>query len=143
PTKVPRRDAAAEPGARALPPAAVRGQPLPDHRTVPAARWRRLRSRRAIPAVTHPVNGLDEVVHQRVRLGILAIAREAKTVDSGFLQTTLELTAGNLSHNLTVLEGAGWSASRRATRANGPEPECRSPPPAGEPSAQRSPTSDS
>jgi DNA-binding MarR family transcriptional regulator len=57
--------------------------------------------------VTHPVNGLDEIVHQRVRLGILAIAQEAKTVDFGFLQTTLELTAGNLSHNLTVLEGAG------------------------------------
>jgi DNA-binding MarR family transcriptional regulator len=57
--------------------------------------------------VTHPVNGLDEVVHQRVRLGILAIAQQAKTVDFGFLQTTLELTAGNLSHNLTVLEGAG------------------------------------
>jgi DNA-binding MarR family transcriptional regulator len=57
--------------------------------------------------VTHPVNGLDEIVHQRVRLGILAIAQEAKTVDFGFLQTTLDLTAGNLSHNLTVLEGAG------------------------------------
>jgi DNA-binding MarR family transcriptional regulator len=57
--------------------------------------------------VTHPVNGLDELVHQRVRLGILAVAQEAKTVDFGFLQTTLGLTAGNLSHNLTVLEGAG------------------------------------
>jgi DNA-binding MarR family transcriptional regulator len=57
--------------------------------------------------VSHPVNGLDEVVHQRVRLGILAIAQEAKTVDFGFLQTTLELTAGNLSHNLSVLEEAG------------------------------------
>jgi len=57
--------------------------------------------------VNHPVNRLDEVVHQRVRLGILAIAQEAKTVDFGFLQTTLELTAGNLSHNLTVLEAAG------------------------------------
>ncbi len=57
--------------------------------------------------MTHPVNGLNEVVHQRVRLGVLAIAQEAKTVDFGFLQTTLELTAGNLSHNLTVLEEAG------------------------------------
>ena len=57
--------------------------------------------------MTHPVNGIDEVVHQRVRLGILSIAQEAKTVDFSFLQTTLELTAGNLSHNLTVLEGAG------------------------------------
>ena len=57
--------------------------------------------------MTHPVNGLDDLVHQRVRLGILAIAQEAKTVDFGFLQSTLELTAGNLSHNLSILEGAG------------------------------------
>jgi DNA-binding MarR family transcriptional regulator len=57
--------------------------------------------------VTHPVNGLDEVVHQRVRLGILAIAQETKTVEFRFLQSTLDLTAGNLSHNLSVLDNAG------------------------------------
>lgn len=55
----------------------------------------------------HPVNGLDDIVHQRVRLGILAIAREARRVEFGFLRTTLELTAGNLSQHLTVLEAAG------------------------------------
>ena len=55
----------------------------------------------------HPVNGLDDVVHQRVRLGILAIAREARKVEFGFLRDTLELTAGNLSQHLTVLDNAG------------------------------------
>ncbi|HTJ75238.1 MAG TPA: transcriptional regulator [Acidimicrobiales bacterium] len=55
----------------------------------------------------HPVNGLDEVVHQRVRLGILAITREARKVEFGFLRSTLDLTAGNLSQHLTVLEKAG------------------------------------
>jgi DNA-binding MarR family transcriptional regulator len=55
----------------------------------------------------HPVNGLDDVVHQRVRLGILAITQEARRVEFGFLRTTLELTAGNLSQHLTVLENAG------------------------------------
>jgi DNA-binding MarR family transcriptional regulator len=58
----------------------------------------------------HPVNGLDDVVHQRVRLGILAIAQEARKVEFGFLRTTLELTAGNLSQHLTVLEKAGLIA---------------------------------
>jgi DNA-binding MarR family transcriptional regulator len=56
--------------------------------------------------MTHPANGLDEVVHQRVRLGILTIAHEARRVEFGFLRTTLDLTAGNLSQHLTVLEKA-------------------------------------
>ncbi len=55
----------------------------------------------------HPANGLDDVVHQRVRLGILAIAHEARRVEFGFLRTTLDLTAGNLGQHLTVLEKAG------------------------------------
>ena len=58
----------------------------------------------------HPVNGLDDVVHQRVRLGILAVTHEARRVEFGFLRTTLELTAGNLSQHLTVLESAGLIA---------------------------------
>jgi DNA-binding MarR family transcriptional regulator len=57
--------------------------------------------------MTHPANGLDDVVHQRVRLGILAIAQEARRVEFGFLRTSLELTAGNLSQHLAVLEKAG------------------------------------
>ncbi|MGW1058856.1 transcriptional regulator [Micromonospora rubida] len=55
----------------------------------------------------HPVTGLDEVVHQRVRLGILTIAHEARRVEFGYLRTQLDLTAGNLSKHLSVLEAAG------------------------------------
>ncbi|GAB3811989.1 winged helix-turn-helix domain-containing protein [Micromonospora zhanjiangensis] len=55
----------------------------------------------------HPVNGLDDVVHQRVRLGVLTIAHEARRVEFGFLRDQLELTAGNLSQHLAVLEKAG------------------------------------
>jgi DNA-binding MarR family transcriptional regulator len=58
-------------------------------------------------AEQHPVNGLDDVVHQRVRLGILTIAHQARHVEFGFLRSTLELTAGNLGQHLTVLEKAG------------------------------------
>jgi DNA-binding MarR family transcriptional regulator len=57
--------------------------------------------------MTHPANGLDDIVHQRVRLGILAIAQEARRVEFGFLRDSLELTAGNLSQHLAVLEKAG------------------------------------
>ncbi len=54
----------------------------------------------------HPANGLDDIVHQRVRLGILTIAHEARRAEFGFLRTTLDLTAGNLGQHLTVLERA-------------------------------------
>jgi DNA-binding MarR family transcriptional regulator len=56
---------------------------------------------------SHPANGLDDVVHQRVRLGILTIAHEAQRVEFTYLRTNLELTAGNLSQHLGVLENAG------------------------------------
>ena len=59
---------------------------------------------------SHAVNGLDDVVHQRVRLGILTIAHEARRVEFGYLRATLELTAGNLSQHLGVLENAGLIA---------------------------------
>jgi DNA-binding MarR family transcriptional regulator len=55
----------------------------------------------------HPTNGLNEVVHQRHRLGILTIAAEARRAEFGFLREALGLTAGNLSRHLSVLEEAG------------------------------------
>jgi len=55
----------------------------------------------------HPANGLNDVVHQRVRLGILTIAHEARKVEFGYLRESLGLTAGNLSQHLAVLEKAG------------------------------------
>ncbi|MFJ2722739.1 winged helix-turn-helix domain-containing protein [Streptomyces sp. NPDC087437] len=55
----------------------------------------------------HPVSGLDDVVHQRVRLGILTVAHQARRVEFSFLRTVLGLTAGNLSQHLAVLEKAG------------------------------------
>jgi DNA-binding MarR family transcriptional regulator len=56
--------------------------------------------------MSHPTNGLDEVVHQRARLGILAMLAEADKVDFGLIQQTLDLTAGNLSRHLATLESA-------------------------------------
>jgi DNA-binding MarR family transcriptional regulator len=55
----------------------------------------------------HPTAGLDEVVHQRHRLGILTIVAEADRVEFGYLRDTLDLTPGNLSRHVAVLEGAG------------------------------------
>ena len=54
----------------------------------------------------HPTSDLDETVHQRVRLGILAVAVEATEVDFAYLKRALDLTDGNLSKHLRVLEKA-------------------------------------
>ena len=56
----------------------------------------------------HPSQLLDETVHQRVRLGILAVLAEADQADFGFLKETLDLSDGNLSRHLRVLEDAGY-----------------------------------
>jgi DNA-binding MarR family transcriptional regulator len=55
---------------------------------------------------SHPTEELDEVVHQRARLGILSVLHEARRVDFGYLLKTLSLTGGNLSQHLRVLEEA-------------------------------------
>jgi DNA-binding MarR family transcriptional regulator len=57
--------------------------------------------------MTHPTAALDDTVHQRVRLGILAVLSESQRADFGYLKDVLELTAGNLSQHLGVLEDAG------------------------------------
>lgn len=55
----------------------------------------------------HPASRLDDLVHQKTRLGVLAVLGEAESVEFRFLQETLGVTAGNLSRHLSVLAGAG------------------------------------
>jgi DNA-binding MarR family transcriptional regulator len=57
--------------------------------------------------MTHPALRLDDTVHQRVRLGILAVLEEASRADFSSLRNALGLTDGNLSRHLQVLEEAG------------------------------------
>jgi len=56
----------------------------------------------------HPTRELDDLIHQRVRLGILAVLQEVERADFATLADLLGLTAGNLSRNLTVLEEHGY-----------------------------------
>ena len=58
--------------------------------------------------MTHPAVTLDDTIHQRVRLGILAVLREARRADFAYLRDALELTDGNLSQHLRVLEEGGY-----------------------------------
>lgn len=68
----------------------------------------------------HPIQDLDEVVHQRNRLGILAVAHEASRVEFGFLKETLGLTDGNLSRHVQVLEDAGYVAVEKGYNGRRP-----------------------
>jgi DNA-binding MarR family transcriptional regulator len=55
----------------------------------------------------HPTRRLDDVVHQRTRLGILAVLAEGGQVQFGYLSEALGLTDGNLSRHVTTLADAG------------------------------------
>ena len=57
--------------------------------------------------MTHPSSALDDTIHQRVRLGILAVLSESRRADFTYLREVLEVTAGNLAQHLAILEEAG------------------------------------
>jgi DNA-binding MarR family transcriptional regulator len=70
--------------------------------------------------VSHPAVELDDVVHQRVRLGILAVLAEVKRADFVYLREALELTDGNLSRHLQVLEESGYVQITKTFEARRP-----------------------
>jgi DNA-binding MarR family transcriptional regulator len=69
----------------------------------------------------HPTNGLDDVVHQKHRLGILTVAAESKRVEFGYLRNALELTAGNLSRHITALEESELVQVEKGYDGKGPK----------------------
>ncbi len=68
----------------------------------------------------HPALDLDETVHQRVRLGILVILSETSECAFGALRDELQLTDGNLSRHLQVLESAGLLEVRKGYEGKRP-----------------------
>lgn len=67
----------------------------------------------------HPTVTLDEVVHQRVRLGILAVLHGAGAADFTYLKQILEVTDGNLKRHLDVLVDAAFVTSAPGRPLNG------------------------
>jgi DNA-binding MarR family transcriptional regulator len=64
---------------------------------------------------SHPIHRLDDDVHQRVRLGVLAILSGVAKADFSYLKETLEVTDGNLGRHLQVLEEAGLVIIKKTT----------------------------
>lgn len=70
--------------------------------------------------MSHPSARLDDTVHQRVRLGIMAILTEAREADFRYLFAQLGISEGNLSSHLRVLEGAGLVNVRKSFEGRRP-----------------------
>ncbi len=64
--------------------------------------------------------GLDEVIHGRVRLAIMAFLSTAEQADFNELKEGLDVTDGNLSVQLRKLEEAGYVAVRKGYRGRRP-----------------------
>jgi DNA-binding MarR family transcriptional regulator len=71
-------------------------------------------------AGSHPALGFDDVVHQRTRLGILAVLAEAAEADFTYLRKVLDLTDGNLGRHLEILAGAGLIAVNKGYQGRRP-----------------------
>jgi DNA-binding MarR family transcriptional regulator len=54
------------------------------------------------------IGRLDDVIHGRMRLGIMAYLANAEAADFNELKAALEATQGNLSIHLRKLEEAGY-----------------------------------
>ena len=54
------------------------------------------------------IGRIDEVIHGRVRLGVMVYLADAEVADFTELKTALEVTQGNLSIHLRKLQDAGY-----------------------------------
>jgi DNA-binding MarR family transcriptional regulator len=66
------------------------------------------------------IGKIDEVIHGRLRLGIMAYLANAEVADFNELKRVLEATQGNLSIHLRKLEDAGYVAIEKSFLARKP-----------------------
>lgn len=59
---------------------------------------------------TFDIGQIDEMIHARMRLGIMAYLADAEIAEFNALKTLLRATQGNLSVHLRKLEEAGYIA---------------------------------
>ncbi len=60
------------------------------------------------------IGKIDDVIHGRLRLGIMAYLAAAEVADFNELKASLEATQGNLSIHLRKLEDAGYIAIEKS-----------------------------
>ncbi|MGH7806196.1 MAG: transcriptional regulator, partial [Candidatus Binatia bacterium] len=70
--------------------------------------------------------GLDRVIHERARLGILtSLVAHPRGLVFGDLKNLCALTDGNLSRHLQILQDAGFVEIWKGARGNRPLTLCR------------------
>ncbi|MFL9841218.1 transcriptional regulator [Sphingomonas sp. ST-64] len=60
------------------------------------------------------IGKIDDVIHGRMRLGIMAYLSDAEVADFNELKALLDATQGNLSVHLRKLEEAGYIAIEKS-----------------------------
>jgi DNA-binding MarR family transcriptional regulator len=60
------------------------------------------------------INGIDDVIHGRLRLGVMAYLADAEVAEFNELKALLQATQGNLSVHLRKLEDAGYIAIEKS-----------------------------
>jgi len=66
------------------------------------------------------IGRIDDVIHGRMRLGIMAYLADAEVADFTELKALLQATQGNLSIHLRKLEDAGYIAIEKSFLARKP-----------------------
>jgi DNA-binding MarR family transcriptional regulator len=69
---------------------------------------------------TFDIGRIDDVIHGRLRLGIMAYLADAEVADFNALKAALQATQGNLSIHLRKLEDAGYIEIEKSFLARKP-----------------------
>jgi len=71
------------------------------------------------------IGRIDDVIHGRVRLGIMAVLAGVDSADFNTLKARLQTTDGNLSVHLRKLEEAGFVAVEKSFQGRKPLTQAR------------------
>lgn len=76
-------------------------------------------------AVAFDIERLDDVIHGRVRLGVIAHLVKTDVADFNELKAVLHVTQGNLSMHLRKLEAAGYAQIQKGYLGRRPRTQVR------------------
>ena len=71
------------------------------------------------------IGKIDEIIHGRLRLGVMAYLANAEVADFNELKAALDVTQGNLSVQLRKLEDAGYVAIEKGFLGRKPRTQAR------------------
>jgi DNA-binding MarR family transcriptional regulator len=71
------------------------------------------------------IGKIDDVIHGRLRLGVMAYLANAEVADFNELKSVLDVTQGNLSVQLRTLEAAGYVAIEKGYLGRKPRTQAR------------------